>query len=251
MDDSLLTLDRLRLMIPSSLLPEDSAAMAATIVEGWVEDRLYDSYLAHEPSEEQAIERKVEDYRRKLRLEAYRRRIRRQHRLPVNDDSVRSYYEANRKEMLTSRPLVKGLLVKADKDLPDLNEIRTLSASATVADIELLNQMADRMPLDVEYFGEAWIEFDVLASEIPYSFSDPDRFLEHNRNFSTEHAGRLFLLHIYQYLPSGSEMPYEFAQIQIRDILQESRLEAYRRGLLKALREKAVKEGRLFMKQSN
>lgn len=248
MDDSLLTLPRLRSMIPSGLSSEDSAALATSIIDGWLEDRLFDTYLSHEPAEEQAIERKVADYRRKLRLEAYRRRIRRQHRLPVHDDSVRAYYASHRHDMIAERPLVKGMLVKVAEDYPGLQEIRHLAVSATAPDIARLNEIADEEGMiQVEYFGDSWIEFDVLASEIPYSFGDPDRFLERNRDFSVSHGENLFFLHVYQYLPSGSEMPFEFAEIQIRDILQESRLEAYRRGLLKALREKATRDGRLSL----
>lgn len=245
-DDSVYSLARLRSEIPGGLPAEDSARLADALLNGWLEDLLFDTYLTRESQEEQEIERKVDDYRRKLRMESYRRRIRRQHPFPVSEDSVRAYYLEHRSEFISERPLVKGLYVKAPSGAASLREVRSLCGSATSADVERLNEIADgEEDIRVEYFGDSWVEFDILASEIPYGFGDPDTFLNGRRDFETAHNGNIHLLHIYRVLPSGNPMPYEFAAELIRDILQESRLEAYRRGLVKALREKALRDGRL------
>ncbi len=245
MDDSVLTVSEVERIIPAGLSPEDSAAMAQEIISGWIEDHLFDVYLSKDPGEEEKIERRVADYRRRLRMEAYRRRMRRLREPPVNADSVRAYYEAHKMEMLTEHPLIKGLYLKVPDNNPELEKLRGWCQSGSAEDVKAIEEASGNSDFVSEYFGDKWIEFDILASEIPYRFGDPDSFVSHNENFETSGGGYHYFLHIYDHLQSGSVMPYDFAEIQIRDILQESRLEAYRRGLLKALRSKGIKEGRL------
>lgn len=250
MDDSVLTVDRVRAAIPTSLNTDDSLSMAHTIIEGWVEDRLFEAYLSIEPEEQQRIDRLTEDYRRKLRTEAYRRKIRRDYKIPVNEDSVKAYFALHGHEMICERPLAKGVLVKADASSPSVAQIRRLVRTATTADIDHLREETEPGLISISYFGETWVEFENVASDIPYRFGDLSEFLKNNSNFETTHSGVTWILHIYDWKDAGERMPYDFAAPQIRDILQESRLESYRRGLIKALRTKATREGR-FESSSN
>ncbi len=245
MDDSVLTLREVQMRIPAGVTPADSQALANSIIEGWIEDRLFSTYLSLEPAEEQRIERLAEEYRRKLRLEAYRRRIRREHELPVSNDSVMAFYRDHFQDMVTERPLVRGIYVKLPADSPLLPEVRSLMHSATQEDVERLETELSSSLTDYAYFGESWVEFDLLSAKIPYRFGDADMFLSGSMDFETKADDMVYLLHIYNVTHSGERMPRDFAETQIRDILQESRLEAYRRGLLRALRQKARGEGRL------
>lgn len=245
MDDSVLTVSDIEKLLPPGLSGEDSAALANAITEGWIEDRLFETYLSPDPAEEERIERMVQDYRRKLRMEAYRSRMRRLHEPPVKADSIRAYYDAHRSDLICEHPLARGLYLKVPANSSSLPKLRQWCRSASNSDVRKIEEESGTADFTYEYFGDIWVEFDIIASEIPYRFGNADSFLASNTFFETEAAGYVYLLHVYSYLPSGSPMPYEFAEIQIRDILQESRLEAYRRGLLKALRDKALKDGRL------
>lgn len=245
MDDSLLSLSDVKMQIPVGLSAEDSTMLANSIIEGWIEDRLFETYLQPDPAEQQRIDRMVNDYRRKLRMEAYRSRMRRLHEPPVNADSIRNYYERHKEEFISEHPLTKGLFLKIPQNSASLEKLRQWSVHGSATDLRQIEAESGNSDFIYEYFGDTWVEFDIIASEIPYRFGNPDRFLERNGYFETEASGYVYILHIYKYLPSGSRMPFEFAEMQIRDILQESRLEAYRRGLIKALREKAERDGRL------
>ena len=245
MDDSVLTLREVEERIPAGLSEEDSVALAQALIDGWLEDRLCAAYLSSDPADEARIRRMTDDYRRKLRLEAYRARIRRERQIPVSEDSVKAYYALHKQEMILERPLVKGVLVRYEEDSPLLDEGRRLLVRATAEDLERLEAESGPTLIGVDYFGERWVDFDALEAEIPYPFGDPDRFLETNRDLETTRGGITYLLHLYDHIPSGEVIPYDFAVPQIRDLLQESRLEAYRRALLRALKEKARRDGRL------
>lgn len=250
MDDSTLTVSDIEALMPAGLSQADSLALAQAIVEGWVEDRLFETYLQADPAEQQRIDRMVEDYRRRLRMEAYRSRMRQLHEPPVKADSVRAYYDRHKADLICEHPLAKGLLLKVPSNSPALPRLRQWSKSAAASDLGMIEKETGSADFIYEYFGDTWVEFDIIASEIPYGFGNADTFLKSNKFFETESGGYVYLLHIYDQIPSGSLMPYEFAEMQIRDILQESRLEAYRRGLIRALREKAVRDGRLKLPSS-
>lgn len=245
MDDSTLTLDRVLHAVPQGLSATDSAALADQFIRGWLEDRLFEAYLSIDAEEQMRIERLTEEYRRKLRLDAYRRRIRREHMVPVSPDSIRAYFETHSPGLITEQPLVKGLLLSVPAGTAGLPEIRRHAADGTAQDLEYLENLPPDQIISMEYFGEQWVDFDDIQARIPYRFGNPDTFLEKNTDLYAEHGDAVYLLHIYAWLPTGARMPYSYAESQIADILQESRIEAYRRGLIKVLRSKAQRENRL------
>lgn len=244
-DDSVLTVAEVRSRIPSGLSTADSLEMARAIVSGWTEDMLFGAYLPMDDEESRRIERMTADYARKLRADAYRKRMMRSQAGGVSQDSVRAYYEANRRNLLCEQPLVKGLLVIVAADSEQLPEIRRLVAEGTPGALAQLQEGDWPGVIGVHSFGDDWVDFEQMASEIPASFADPDRFAATVRDFETESGGMAFILHLTDHLPSGSEMPYGFAEPQIREILEQTNLESYRRRLVRGLRDKARRQGRL------
>lgn len=85
----------------------------------------------------------------------------------------------------------------------------------------------------------------MITDQIPYRFYDADAFVRSTRNFETSDAGSVYLLHISEYLPSGSEMPYEFARLKIREILRTADMAAVRERLMSEIYTRQIKEGTL------
>ena len=114
-----------------------------------------------------------------------------------------------------------------------------------VQDIDRLENDWMEAALQYDYFGNKWIDWQVLADQIPYRFHSPDSFLESSRNFETTNNGSTYIFHISEYLPSGSVQPYEFAAAAITEVLEQSKISTYEKALVSSLVKKAVKDGRL------
>ena len=115
----------------------------------------------------------------------------------------------------------------AEKNIPDLARIdRMTKVNRNIRESRL------RRATQYNYFNDQWHEWSVVADQIPYRFFDADAFVRSTQNFETSDNGTVYLLHISDFVPSGEEMPYEFARLRISEILHSADVAAYRKRLM-------------------
>lgn len=245
MGDSLLTREDVVSRIPVGLSETDSALLFDRIVDSWIESMVLTDMARQKLPDLDEIERKVAHYRNRLIVSDYLSRMRRSNSDQPSPDSVRSFYDTHRGEMLAERPLVKGLFVKVGERIDGLEEIRQCMQTADDASIDLLEREYASDALQYEYFEKTWVDWQTIAELIPYRFYDPDAFVTSTRDFETSYNGNVYLLHISDYLPSGSELPYEFAEPRIEAMLEQSGMTTYTNRLVESLVKEAVDEGKL------
>lgn len=243
--DSTLMLRDVVSRIPAGLSEADSSALFHTVVEGWLERMLISDVAAENTDDMEEIDRRVEEYRRKLIVANYRRKLREANRDEVPESEVRRYYEEQKEEMVLERPVVKGLYVKIPADASRLADVRRWMMTATPDAIDNLEQYGLTDAVAYSFFDNTWTDFSIMAREIPYRFGDMDAFVASNVNFETTYRGMTYLLHITDHLPSGTPMPYEVAAPRISEQLERDRGERYERRLLQELYTRARREGHL------
>lgn len=233
--------------IPIGLETKDSLALFHKIVGKWVESMVLTDMAKSKLPEIEEINRKVEDYRNRLIVAEYMRKMSAGKQIQVNPDSVRAFYERHRSEMVAETPLVKGIYIKLPDNSASFEEIKKCVFSATDKDIDRLEKNWIGEALQYDYFSSRWVAWDAIADQIPYRFYDPDAFLASTKNFKTSCNGSVYLLHVSEYLPSGSELPFDFASSRITSILTRSRIDSYEEALVRSLVKKAISDGRLKM----
>lgn len=264
--DSMLRKSDVVARIPVGLSPADSAALFRTIVRTWVEEMLLCDMAEERIGNLDEIESKVADYRRKLIVASYLQTVRDNGRRTSDSESVRRYFEAHRSEMHLEAPAVKGIYVKMPSGAERVDDVRRWVKSATDASVDNLEKYGLAQALQYDYFKDKWIDWQTIAEEIPYRFSDPEAFLsgllpaesvasESNKKaerkaakggyFETENGGAVYMLHISGWLPSGSEMPYDLAASRITPMLEDREAAATEQRLVRSLYQKAKKEKRL------
>lgn len=241
--DSVLCESDVLARLPLALDPGDSAAMFGNIVQAWVEEQLLLQTAADNIDDFEAIERKVELYRRRLVVESYLRRVRENGRKGVAERHVRDYYRNHAAEMLCERPLVRGVLLRVSASEPELPRLRGWMASARPADIDNIERHGLGSALQYDYFIDRWVDWSEVARQIPYRFYDPEAFLESTTDFETECDGWVYLLHISSFLPAGTVMPYDFARAQIVEMLEDKDMRGAERRLLQRLFNQAADNG--------
>lgn len=241
--DSTLTLERVLRRIPAGLAPEDSIALFNAIVERWVSDRLATDVALNNIPDPEGIERMVRQYRTSLVLDRYRRMMVAETAKLPQEDSLRAYYERYKGEMVTERPIVKGMLLRVPADAPDLDRVRKWMTNAGGNDISRLESYAVAEASGFDNFLDTWVDFGTIAEQIPHRFGREDDFVSANKDFEIAAHDRIYILHISECLPSGSRMPYEFARPQILDILMRDSQELSERTLYRSLLEKGLKQG--------
>lgn len=245
MGDSALTVDDVVRRIPVGISPSDSVALFHSITDNWVAGMVLADMAASKLPEIEDIERKVEAYRNRLIVAEYMKRMRDSRQFKVSPDSVRSFYDSHRAEMIAETPLVKGIYLKIPTSSIGIDDVRESVFSATEAGIDRLEKNWIGEAIQYDYFIDEWVDWSLIADQIPYRFYDPDAFLASTRNFETSADGQTYLLHVSDYLPAGSELPFEFASKRISAILEQAKIADYEQALVRSLIKKAINENRL------
>lgn len=243
-DKFLLKQDVLR-KIPVGIEPSDSATLFNLIVENWIKSEVLSSLAETKLPDISAIEDKVREYRNRLIVAEYLKEMKESRKFGVSEDSIRMFYDRHKTEMLTESPLVKGIYLKIATDEPSISEIKELMSCGSGDCIDRLEKLIMNDAVEYDYFKDDWVDWQTIADQIPHRFSDPDSFLKTSSNFETTYGESTYLLHISDYLPSGSVPPYEFASIQISELLERTDMRKFEESLVKSLIGKALKDGSL------
>ncbi len=242
--DSALTVNDILARIPSGLSEEDSTEMFNTLVERWVRTMMLTDVASENVADLEKINRMAEDYRNSLIIERYLRS--KQKETPsVSERSVRMYYAAHGEELKLEAPIIKGIFLKVSDSEERLEDIRCWMAAATSSSIDNIEKYGLRQASQYEYFKDNWIDWNEMAERIPYRFYDADAFLGSTKDFETSYGGSTYILHIFDYLPTGSVMPYEYASPRIADMIDREKKNDYRVRLLSSLYAKGIEDGKL------
>ena len=242
--DTVLMLSDVENSIPSGLSEEDSITMFNAIVQSWVKNELLSKMVDIPAADKMQIDRKVAEYRNALILERFLN-SKGDDGNDVDERVIRKYYEDNKHEMKLDAPIVKGIFVKVSDLDSRIGDIRRWMMISSSNSIDNLEKYGLKRALQYEYFKDRWVNWSEIAEMIPYRFYDSDAFLNSTKDFETNYGGEVYFLHISDYLPSGSEIPFEYAKTKIKEILRREHRELYKKQLMKSLLDKAQKDNKI------
>lgn len=242
---SVLTADDLRGNIPLGLSPEDSVLFCRAYIKQWIDSRLVSEIAVRNISGTEKIDKMVEEYRNDLIMKEYRRLMYEENGGRwFGVDTLRAYYDNHKEDFKLKKPLVKGIFLKLPQDAPRLQDVRKWYCSDKNDDIERLEKYTLQDAVQYDYFRDRWTDWNDIQNQIPMDFGgSPDLFLQKNDNFEMTDDGYIYLLSVSEYLPSGSEAPFELVEESIKDLFANENRVAYDRMLRKLLFERGVKSG--------
>lgn len=241
---AMLTRSELKKALPGGLSPDDSTSYAHAYIRRWIEARLVER-LATDAVDIAEIDRLTSEYRLNLIMSQYRRTMATQANSTFSEDSLKSYYEAHKGDFVLERPLVRGIYLKVPDEASNLRLLKRLYTSVKADDMDRLEKEAPKTALHYDYFRERWIDWEQIETRIPADIVSPDAFLKAGKPLDFSLDGYTYLLHISEYLPAGSPLPFEAAEPMIRERLLTRNRQAYDAELLKDLYEQALENGTL------
>ncbi len=240
--DSVLLLSDIVRQLPAGISNADSTALIRKIADQWIDGFLIEDLAASQIDDMNRINALTADYRRSLIADSYRRKMRRNGVQPVDMDAVKAYYKEHARELRLESPIVKGLFIRVPVTSRHLDEIRNWMKNADPDSYDALENTGRREATAFRYFADQWIDFDVIAGEIPQKLGDGDNFVENTVDFETELNGTVYILHLTDFRKSGAIMPEEYAAPIIEDRMKALHLADYEAGLIKALRASAIEK---------
>lgn len=228
--------------IPSGLSEVDSVEMFNSIRDRWVRNMMLKHVASENLIDEEKIDRMVEDYRNSLIIDQYLKRMN-ENIGDISQDKIDQYYQAHKEDMILTSPLVKGVYIKVAESESRISDLKRWMKSASESSIDKIERYGLKQASQYEYFKDRWVEWSDVVAEIPYRFANADDFLKRTKNFETTHDGSIYLLHISQYMPTGSVMPRDYANNVIRDILTREESNNYKQRLMESIYKQGIESG--------
>ncbi len=240
-----LSMDEVRKAMPGGLKEEDSVRYVKAYVSGWIESRLFSEVAASEIDMSE-IDRLTDEYRNRLIMLEYRRRMFENDNVAIPEDSIQAFYDKNKADFVLERPLIKGAYLKVAEDARNLRTLRKLFASDKQDDIDRLEKEVLKSAIHYDYFRNDWVDWEQVENRIPHDFGNSiDYWLRSNRKLDVTNGGFTYLLYISEYLPTGSPMPFEAARPLIIERIQNLNRQAYDAQLSSELYKQALESGTL------
>ncbi|MCH5229015.1 MAG: hypothetical protein J1F12_03345 [Muribaculaceae bacterium] len=243
--DRYITYEEVEELIPEGVTGNDSIALFKAIVDNWLTNEVLADFAEERLYDTRDIDRRVKEYRNSLIVLEYLTGMRESRKPKVDEVRIREYYDQHKKDLILEVPLVKGIFMKINSGTSGKENIRMLLDSEDPEKLDRLEREWLDRSLEYNYFRDKWIDWETLAGLIPYRFGDADKFLNETKYFETEYGDCNYYLRIYEYLPSGSIQPYEFAKSWITDLLTQGEIAEYERALVNSLVKKSIDEEKL------
>lgn len=251
--DSVLLLSDILRQLPPGISSADSSALIRKIADQWIDGFLIEDLAASQIDDMDRINALTDNYRKSLIADSYRRKMRSKGVQPVDMDGVKAFFKEHAKDLRLERPIVKGIFIRVPATSKHLDDIRQWMKNADADSYDALENTGRREATAFRYFADQWVDFDVIASEIPQRLGDGDHFVENTVDFETDLNGTVYILHLTDFRKSGAIMPEAYAAPIIEDRMKAQHLADYETGLIKALRASAIeknilKEGTYIIK---
>lgn len=242
-----LTESDVALAMPRGVTGEDSVEARNAIIHDWLTDRLLQRGASEAlPDEDrERIERMVEDYRRTLTVDTWRRRMGASYDDRVPEDSIRRWYDTHPAEMTARRPLVRGVIIKLPAASPRLDQAREWVKECSERSIDLIESDLLDEARGYEYFGDRWVDMGDLAEQVPGIPADPEILAKWPDDYEITTGGWTCLVHISSRLQPGERIPYDYAAPIIASRLSRATARTRLRDLTVSQARRSAREGTL------
>lgn len=220
-------------LMPLGVCPEDSAAIAARIIERWkLEHLLVAKAEAELPPDQLDVSDEIESYRRSLLIYRFES-LYVSERLDtvVTDIEIEDYYSGHEAFFRTPAMLVRGYFVKMDEHSPNLAAVRYNLQNIGDADTEDMEMLSARVSFSYRNFYDYWVSLEEFVPDFGMDLEQLTRLAASESLVESSHDGTVALLRIWERIPAGEVAPLDYC----RETVRERILNLRKKELLKNL----------------
>ena len=240
---SVLFRSELELTVPKGTPASDSIALAEAYIQQWALRCLLLEQADKQLSEkEKDLSRELEDYRRSILVYRYEQLFVEQRLdtlIPVAEKE--QYYEQHPELFAAATPLVKGRLVKINRNSPNLSRIKTMYKTLKADELEVLEGLCYSSATMYSNFNNRWVSLDRVAAEMGIGMNRCADGLSRRNWFELEEMGYVYLLFVYDRVGAGELAPYDYCEHRIEEILIGKRRDQLLEELERDLLQEATK----------
>ena len=211
----------LEMILPKNVKPEDSLALAEAYIQQWALRCLLleqaDSQLS---DSEKDLSRELEEYRRSVLVYRYEQLyVEQRLDTAVTREEKELYFREHASLFQLDGPVVKGRLVKINRNSPNLSRIRSLYKTLKAEELETLEELCYSSAITYSNFNNTWVDLFRVAAEMGQGERSCDEALARRNWFEVEEMGYVYLLFVYDRVEKGAVAPFEYCEDRIEEII--------------------------------
>lgn len=211
----------LELIVPKNVKPEDSLALAEAYIQQWALRCLLleqaDSQLS---DTEKDLSREIDEYRKSVLVYRYEQRfVEERLDTTVTSAEKEEYYHEHESLFRLEGPVVKGRMVKINRNSPNLSRIRSLYKTLKTDELEVLEELCYSSAITYNNFNNAWVDLYRVAAEMGLSEQQCAEGMARRNWYEVEEMGYVYLLFVYDRVAKGEVAPFEYCENRIEEII--------------------------------
>ena len=229
-------------LIPEGTSAADSIEMLKQYINNWAIKYLMLNRADRELSkQEKDVEKELEEYKNSLLAFRYQKKYveSRLDTLITQEEKI-EYYNNNSHNIKLNNSIAICRIIKVTNSSPNLQIIRSLYKSNSEEDKFRIEEICHSSAEKYIDFNNEWVDFAVIARELPLSVLDLEKELESKNWLEINDSGYYYFIYLYQKRASGETPPFEYYKSRIRETVLSKRKQNLLRELEKNLIDEAL-----------
>lgn len=242
-------------VVPKNSHPEDSAIMTEDYIKKWIKrELLLQKAEENLTAQEKDVAKSLEDYRKSLIIYKYKNALISQRMdTTVTDEQIEGYYNDHPEKFILNKNIVKAIFIKVPEELSDPEQLKTMSGNTTTEGIIELRDYCLQYAKMFDIFTDRWVDFQLVAENIPQPVNDPEQFLRKNQMIELSDSVYYYLVTILDYKLKKEQAPLDFVKENIKNLILNRRKIDFLKEVEKNVYSEGVRKRKfkMFKKESH
>ena len=227
----------------------DSAILVQQFIHSWAQSSLLAEIAERQlPKDMKNLDREIEEFRRQMLVYRYENLYVQKHLdTVVSRRECMDYYEHNPESFVAANSFVKGRYIRISTSSPELKVVKSLYASYNANDSLRLEQVCYHSADLYWDFSQEWVPLERIAADIHSELSACEGRFAFASSLEKEHLGYTLLVSIRDRVAPGKQIPFEYCEEKIKDIIVSRRKQDLISALEREIYNKAVESNRLII----
>lgn len=223
--DSYLYKSELAKQIDGDLSPEDSAEMAKSYIQRWIDRQLLLRMAeTHLTEADKNVNMELEDYRAKLLIYKYEQQWIKENLDTVIDTmQIREYYEAYTSNFILDNAIIKGMYIKVSNVSPDISNLNYWIRSEDHENRQEIMDYCKDYASEFRVFEDKWMSLQPFLAEMDHEIDNPEEYLRYRSYLHVQDDQYHYYIKINDKRLRGDVAPLEYVSDDIRLILLNKR----------------------------
>ncbi len=220
----------------------DSLLMVDNFIKDWIVSRLLYDKATAELGNLHYVDSLVENYRRSLVAYEYELQLVNEHLGDkLSEEKMKEFYKENPQVFGLTESLMKGMLLVAYSNAPDLHVLESLMLNPSEDNIDLIASLSVKNAAKFDYFVDSWVPISEVKKNSPLMITE--KKLQNGKLCTLADSVHTVFLFVNEYKEAGDLQPYEYAKNRIRSILMEQNKNEFLLNFRRNLYESGIKKG--------